>query len=156
MKIILTALLAAFAGIAIALLATQHSAAQPAPAKFKFPPQAQLQRFEVIAGKEDKFKEWMDYLRQHRTLAVATLADERMYFETVLTEKIEGVTYAYWLSFKGEGGKPVESSNHELDKVHLAYWNECIKKGSRQVLNTEFYLTPTFIDAAIARQQLKQ
>lgn len=134
----------------------ENADAQTGKSVFKFPPVVKLQRFEVNAGKEAKFREWMDYLRENRGLAVETLEGEKMYFESVFSEQIDGKTYAYWLTFNGEGGKPVESSNHELDKKHLEYWNECIKKGSRRVIGNEFYLTPEFVDKAIAKHQRKE
>ncbi len=165
-KTIITALLAAFLGASSALLLTDAGAqtAKPAAAadrkdtgpQFKYPLKAKLQRFEVIEGKEQRFTEWMNFLRAERAAAVETLEDEKMYFESVFSDKTDGKTYAFWLTFKGEGGKPVESSKHELDKKHLEFWNECIKKGSRKVYETEFYLTPGFFDQAIAQRQLKE
>lgn len=147
--------IAAFIGASAAFLLMKTADAQESVKKnFKYPLQAKLQRFEVIEGKEQKFREWMDYLRRERVAAVATLEGEKMYFEAVFSEKVEGGrTYAYWLTFKGEGGKPVESSTSELDKKHLEYWNDCIKKGSRKIFDGEFYLTPEFLDKTIAQHQ---
>ncbi len=131
----------------------KNADAQVAKTYFQFPLKAKLQRFEVIEGKEQRLSEWMGYLRGERNAAVATLEDEKMYFEAVFSEKNEGRTYAFWLTLQGEGGKPVESSNHELDRKHMEFWNECIKRDSRKVLNEEFYLTPKFLDEAIIRHQ---
>ena len=98
----------------------------------------------------------MNFLRAQREAAVETLEDEKTYFEAVFSDKSDGKTYAFWLTFKGEGGKPVESSKHELDRKHLEFWNECIKKDSRKVFETEIYLTPGFFDQAIAQHQVKE
>lgn len=142
-----------FTGFLLLNFIRESAAAQSRKPVFKTPPIVKLQRFELNAGKEDKFREWMDYLRKNRGLAVETLEGEKMYFESVFSEQLDGNTYVYWLTFNGEGGKPVESSNHELDKKHLEFWNDCIKKGSRKVIGNEFYLTPEFIDKAITKHQ---
>jgi hypothetical protein len=110
----------------------------------------------VIEGKEQRFTEWMSFLRAERAAAVETLEGEKTYFEAVFSDKADGKTYAFWLTFKGEGGKPVESSRHELDRKHLEFWNECIRKDSRKVFEAEFYLTPGFFDQAVAQHQLKE
>jgi uncharacterized protein DUF6176 len=165
-KTIITVLLAAFLGASAALLMTS-AGAQPAKSdggaddkeagpQIKYPLRAKLQRFEVIEGKERRFTEWMNFLRAERAAAVETLEDEKTYFEAVFSEKNDGRIYAFWLTFKGGGGKPVESSKHELDRKHLEFWNECIKKDSRKVLDTEFYLTPSFFDQAIAEHQTRE
>lgn len=163
-KTIITILLSAVIGASAVFFLMKSADAQTAATKvsddkkatqttFKYPVKASLLRFEVIAGKERKFDEWMNYLRAERAAAVETLEGERMYFEAVFSDKTDGKTYAFWMTFKGEGGKPVESSNHELDKKHLEFWNECIKKGSRKVFDGEFYLTPKFLDEAIVEYQ---
>lgn len=164
MKTIIAVMIGVVVGASAAFFSMERAGAQTAgdkggdnkkqaQTKFKYPLQAKLQRFEVIEGKEPRFKEWMDYLRRERDAAVETLEGEKMYFEAVFSDKTDGKTYAFWMTFKGEGGKPVESSNHELDKKHLEFWNECIKKGSRKIFDGEFYLTPKFFDAAIIQHQ---
>lgn len=166
-KTIATALVAALLGASAAIFLMNGAGAQTAEPKasaakkdaepqFKYPLRAKLQRFEVIEGKERRFEEWMNYLRAERAAAVETLEGEKMYFEAVFSDTTDGKTYAFWMTFKGEGGKPVESSKHELDKKHLEFWNECIRKGSRKVFETEFHLTPGFFDEAIAQHQKKE
>jgi hypothetical protein len=163
-KTIATALIAAFLGAAAATFLLKSGDAQTANPKasagkegaepqIKYPLKARLQRFEVIEGKHQRFQEWMSFLRDQREAAVETLEGEKTYFEAVFSEKTDGKIYAFWLTFKGEGGKPVEDSKHELDRKHLEFWNECIKKDSRKVFETEFYLTPGFFDQAIAQHQ---
>ncbi len=158
-KTIVTIFAAAFIGVFAVFVVMKTADAQKKAdgvelkTEFKFPLKTALYRFEVNAGKEQKFAEWMNYLTDHRPAAVETLGREKMYFESVFTEKTGGKIYVFWLEFKGEGGKPVESSTLELDKKHGEYWNECIKKGSRTVFETEFYLTPEFLDKAIKEHQ---
>ena len=155
-KTIATVLIAAFLGASATFVSLKGADAQTAQTNFKHPLSAKLQRFEVIEGKQQRFNEWMNYLRAERAAAVETLAGEKMYFEAVFSDKADGKTYAFWLTFKGEGGKPVESSKHELDRKHLEFWNECIKKDSRKVFEPEFYLTPRFFDQAIAQHQAQE
>ena len=156
-KTTLAIIIATFIGASITFLLMKSADAQNAKTNFKHPLEAKLQRFEVVSSKEQKFKEWMDYLRRERVAAVATLDGERTYFEAVFSEKsADGKTYAYWLTFKGAGGSAVENSTSELDKKHLEYWNECIVKGSRKILEGEFYLTPEFLDEVIAEHQQKE
>jgi hypothetical protein len=115
--------------------------------------EVKLQRFEVIAGKEERFEEWMSYLRKERAAVVLTLEREKMYFEAIFSEKVGETTYAYWMTFKGTGGKAVESSEHEVDRKHLEFFNECIKMGSRKVLSLENEFLPAFVEEAIARHR---
>jgi hypothetical protein len=163
-KTIAAVLTAALIGAGATFISMKSAGAQTAATKsssdkkatrttFKFPLKASLLRFEIVAGKERKFAEWMNFLRAEREAAVETLEGEKMYFEAVFSDKTDGKIYAFWMIFNGEGGKPVEKSNHELDKKHLAFWNECIKKGSRKTFDGEFYLTPEFLDQAIAQHQ---
>ena len=153
MKTIVTAIASAFIGASAVFFLLPATEAQTAKSIFKYPLTARLQRFEVVEGKEQRFNEWMNYLRAQRVAAVETLEGEKTYFEAVFSDKTDGKTYAFWMTFKGEGGRPVESSNYELDKKHLEFWNECIKKDSRKVYETEFYLTPNFLDKAVAGHQ---
>ncbi|GEM_PF-2716673 len=166
-KTITTALMATLIGALVALFGVNNAEAQtkqPRIAKdnksknteLKYPLRAKLQRFEIVEGKEQRFNEWMDFLRAEREAAVETLENEKMYFEAVFSDTVDGKTYAFWLTFQGEGGKPVESSKHELDKKHLEFWNECIKKNSRKVFESEFYLTPKFYERAIMQHQMKE
>lgn len=95
----------------------------------------------------------MKFLSDHHAAVIETLDREKTYFESVFTEKLDGKIFVYWLVFNGTGGKAVESSPLEVDKKHLEYWNECIKKGSRTTFETEFYLTPQFLDEAVKKHQ---
>jgi hypothetical protein len=112
-----------------------------------------LQRFEVIRGKEDRFHEWMGFLRSQRAAVLVTLEGEQMYFEAIFSERVRDTTYAYWLTFKGTGGTAVENSTHEVDRKHLEYFRECIKMGSRQVLDLEVEFTASTLDQAITRSE---
>ena len=47
----------------------------------------ELTRFRIKKGKEEKAQEWMDFLNDHHTDTVATMAGEKMYVESVFKEK---------------------------------------------------------------------
>lgn len=87
----------------------------------------ELTRFRIKKGKEEKAQEWMDFLNDHHTDTVATMAGEKMYVESVFKDKNpDGYTYFYWYSVQGEGGNAVEESESYIDKKHIEYWDECI------------------------------
>jgi len=86
----------------------------------------ELTRFKVKAGKEDVVTKWMETLNNHMDEVLDTLDAEKMYVETIFREKINGEEYLYWYSIQGEGGINVDESSHEIDKLHVAFWEECI------------------------------
>ncbi|MCM3757154.1 DUF6176 family protein [Sporosarcina aquimarina] len=86
----------------------------------------ELERFQVIAGKEEKAREWMEFLTTHLEELKKTLPAEKMYVEFIFEETIEGVMYLYWVSYQGMPSEGVVFSNNFIDKKHLEYWNECI------------------------------
>jgi len=66
-----------------------------------------------------------------------------MYVETMFREHLNGDKYLYWYSVQGEGGQDVETSNHWVDKKHIAFWNECVDKTFEPVdLKTEVVMIP--------------
>ncbi|MDO5716617.1 MAG: DUF6176 family protein [Tissierellia bacterium] len=110
----------------------------------------QLSRFRVREGKEEKAKEWMEYLRNHLPAALETLEDENMYVETIFSEWVDGRFFLYWYSIQGRDGKPVEQSDHELDKVHISYWKECIDNEYGEAsLQRELVLIPNKVQRSM-------
>lgn len=98
----------------------------------------ELTRFKVKAGKSEKVTEWLMFLNEHMSEVLLTLADEKMYVETIFREKNESGEYLYWYSIQGEGGISVESSSHEVDKKHIEYWEECIDESIKPMnMSTE-------------------
>ncbi|KRL90190.1 DUF6176 family protein [Lactobacillus kalixensis] len=96
--------------------------------------QIELTRFRIKKGKEEKAQKWMDFLNEHHADTVKTMAAEKMYVETVFSEKNEdGYTYFYWYSVQGEDGQAVEESESYIDKKHIEYWDECIDTTYRPV-----------------------
>ena len=82
--------------------------------------------FRVREGKEARAGEWMKLLRERQRECVATLDRERMRFESIFALQRDGRLYLSWLSVQGEGGESVKTSEHEIDRLHMAFWRECI------------------------------
>ena len=86
----------------------------------------ELTRFRVVEGKSERVDEWLRMLNERMSETVATLQRERMYVEVIFREKVDDEEYLSWLAIQGEGGKSVHSSSHEVDRLHLEFWRECI------------------------------
>jgi hypothetical protein len=97
----------------------------------------ELERFEVIAGKELLVVEWMDFLREHLPLVCETLPGEKMYVESIFSEQTAGKYYLYWVSYQGMPCEEVTSSDCFVDQKHLEYWRKCIVPNSGMLLQTE-------------------
>lgn len=103
----------------------------------------ELTRFRVKKGQSKRVDEWMAFLNEHMKDVLLTLEGEKMYVETIFREHLNGDEYLYWYSVQGEGGQDVETSNHWVDKKHIAFWNECIDKTFEPVdLKTEVVMIP--------------
>ncbi|MCS3492292.1 hypothetical protein M2368_001295 [Arthrobacter sp. JUb119] len=89
----------------------------------------ELTRFRVLPGKSALANEWLEFLNSNMPAVLETLEGEKMYVETIFSETLDGVDYLYWYSIQGEGGAAVQDSAHEIDKVHLRYWKQCIDPG---------------------------
>lgn len=141
------------AGIGVTLCL--GAAVPQSPPEPLHPVEVTLHRFDRKPGSEATFREWIDYLYSHHREAVATLGRERTYFEAMFTAPDEP-RRLYWLEVKGSGGKPVESSDHELDRRHISYMGAVLVKGSHVRLQTENVLAPDFIVRAVAVEQRKE
>ena len=98
----------------------------------------ELTRFKVKPGKKETVDQWMKLLNDYMSSVLLTLRDEKMYVETIFREEIDGSEYLYWYSIQGDGGIEIHESNHEIDKKHLEFWEECIDPSFRPVdLKTE-------------------
>jgi hypothetical protein len=82
--------------------------------------------FRVRAGKEARAREWMALLKARQRDCVATLARERMRFESIFAIERDGRLHLSWLSVQGDGGASPKTSEHEIDRLHMAFWRECI------------------------------
>lgn len=86
----------------------------------------ELTRFRVLPGKSSVVNEWLAFLNENMPAVLDTLEGEKMHVETIFSETLDGTEYLYWYSIQGEDGIEVSESGHEVDRVHLKYWKECI------------------------------
>jgi Family of unknown function (DUF6176) len=86
----------------------------------------ELSRFRVKPGKSERVDDWLKTLNGRIDEALQTFDREQMKFEVIFREIIDGSEYLYWFSVQGEDGEPVATSPFDLDKQHIAFWNECI------------------------------
>lgn len=110
----------------------------------------ELTRFRVRPGKEDRAREWIDFLRANPEAFRETLEPERMYVETIFSEVVDGVTYLSWYSVQGEDAANVNDSSHRLDEKHVEFWRECIDPDyAPQDLTPEVHMVPERVEAAM-------
>lgn len=103
----------------------------------------ELTRFKVKTGKTAIVDKWMELLNEHMDQVLLTLEDEKMYVETIFREVLNGEEFLYWYSVQGEDGIEVTSSAHEIDQLHLSYWEECIDPDFTPVdLETKVVMIP--------------
>lgn len=103
----------------------------------------ELTRFKVKKGKTAEVDKWMALLNEHMDQVLLTLEDEKMYIETIFREVLDGEEFLYWYSVQGEGGIEVTNSSHEIDQLHLRYWDECIDPDFKPVdLETKVVMIP--------------
>jgi hypothetical protein len=119
----------------------------------KPPIKVELTRFRIRPGEEGTYAEWMSFHRQHQPEMVATLDRERMYFESIFRDETGDGRTIYWLSVEGEGGEPVTTSPHEVDRVHVRFGQRVLERESKYNLHTEFVLMPDWIEEGILRRQ---
>lgn len=100
----------------------------------------ELTRFKVKKEKEERVKVWMELLNSRMDEVLETLEGERIYVENIF-EEIDGDTmYLYWFSIQGEGGIEVRESNHEIDRLHVQFWRECIDETYKGVAMTSLVM----------------
>lgn len=106
----------------------------------------ELTRFKVKKGKSDVVTEWMKVLNKHMKDVLLTLDGEKMYVETIFREIHHEDEFLYWYSIQGEDGNEVTDSEYEIDKLHIAFWEECIDPEYMSVhINTEVIMIPEYI-----------
>jgi hypothetical protein len=108
--------------------------------------------FRVLEGKEELAVEWMDTISNRRKECVETLDREKMLLESVFSLYKDGRMYLSWFTVQKEGYKDVETSDHDIDKVHLKYWEECIDE-SYQPLDHAHVVTffPEEVESVISK-----
>ena len=84
--------------------------------------------FRVIEGKEERAREWMDLLTQRKNECVETLPREKMVYESIFMYEKEGRMFLSWFSIQKDIHEKVETSEHDIDRLHLEFWDECIDR----------------------------
>lgn len=93
----------------------------------------ELSKFKVKDGKSTRVDEWLKFLNDNMEKVLLTLEDEKMYVENIFREKNDQGEFLYWYSIQGKNGMPVSKSSHEVDKIHIEFWQECIDKSAPKV-----------------------
>jgi hypothetical protein len=62
----------------------------------------------------------MQMLDERADECVATLDRERMAVEIIFRLKENGEDHLFWVAIRGEGGADLESSEHQIDRDHMA------------------------------------
>src|SRR4051812_47092205 len=86
----------------------------------------QLTRFRIKADKLERVDEWLRVLNQRIDECVATLEREKMLIEVVFRERYKDEDFLYWFMIQHESGERIETSPHEIDRVHRSFGQECI------------------------------
>ena len=86
----------------------------------------ELTRFRVLPGKSRRVDEWLRMLNDRMRETLDTLEREQMKVEVIFRERIGNDEYLSWFAVQGEAGESVHTSPHELDRLHLEFWHECI------------------------------
>lgn len=94
----------------------------------------ELTKVKVKKGKSAVVDKWMALLNKEMDKVLLTLEDEKMYVETIFREVTGGEEFLYWYSIQGEGGALLAESKHEIDNLHIAYWEECIARNMIQYI----------------------
>jgi len=111
--------------------------------------------FRVKKGKEARAEEWMRQIASRRAECVDTLEREAMYYESVFKSMYEDRMYLAWYSVQGDLHGDVEESEHEIDKLHCAFWDECLDFEWRPIdMKHVVSFAPASVDEEIARVDL--
>jgi hypothetical protein len=86
----------------------------------------ELSRFRIKPDKIGRTDEWLKVLNSRIDECVATLEREKMQFEVIFRGRHNGEDFLYWLTIQHEDGEPLETSPHEIDRIHSDFSEECI------------------------------
>ena len=106
--------------------------------------------FRVKAGKEEAAREWMNTITQRKAECIKTLAREKMALESVFLTEKGGRLYLSWFSIQGSNPEDVDTSEHEIDKIHCEFWEECIDTTYEQAkFKHVVTFAPTIVDHSL-------
>ena len=108
--------------------------------------------FRVKEGKEKRAEEWMRQITARRAECVKTLEREAMYFESVFKAYFDNRMYLAWYSVQGEIHGDVDESEHEIDRLHCTFWDECLDLEWKPVdMEHVVSFAPPSVDSEISR-----
>lgn len=90
------------------------------------PPRTEFVSFPIRPGMESEADAWMQMLIERRAECVATLDGERMHYEAIFKSVRDGRLFLSWFSVRSDGGSRVGTSPHEIDRLHVQYWQRCV------------------------------
>lgn len=111
----------------------------------------ELTIFRVKPGKEARADEWMRTLVARRDECLATLGREAMYYESLFRLSVDGRMHLGWFTAQGDVHDDVDESDHDIDKVHCAFFDECLEVADPRPMDFDHVVTfaPEPIERAI-------
>ncbi|MGL6197664.1 MAG: DUF6176 family protein [Lachnospiraceae bacterium] len=102
-----------------------------------------LYKMEVIKGKEDVAREWLNFLKNSKEEAVQTLKNEKVYLESYFMAEEDGTMFVYCFMAADNIDKAnqiASTSNNKLDEQHFKYGAECISQTSGDIMDCFLYI----------------
>lgn len=99
----------------------------------------------------------MDLLVARRSECIATLEREAMHYETIFRTNFQDRVYLAWFSVQGDAHGDVKESEHEIDKLHCAFFDECLEIDTWRPVDMEHVVSfvPSEIEDFIAEANTK-
>lgn len=98
-----------------------------------------LYKFEILKDKEDVAWEWLEFLKNNKENATASLKDEDGYYEGYFVSEEDDILYVYMHMICEDVEKAKEiaySSNSDFDKKHFGYLKECVDLTKGKILTS--------------------
>lgn len=108
-----------------------------------FPMEIKLYKAQIIRGKEDLAKEWLQLLDANKEEGARLLKNEKAYLEAYFSAVEEGNMYIYMFF----AAKDIDASNataraseSPLDQKHFEYASQCVEPDKGSILDCLFYM----------------
>lgn len=105
----------------------------------------ELTRVKIKKGKSDRVTEWLKFINDTIDKHIPILDEEKMYVECIFREFDGEDEYLYWFDIRDEGGRHISESPHEVDKIHMAFWHECLEDDGKRNTPTRMDLNPEVV-----------
>lgn len=115
------------------------------------PARTEFVSFAIKPGMESDGEAWMRLLIERQPECVATLDGERMHYESIFRSVRDGRLHLSWFSVRSAGGRHVTVSSHEIDRLHVQYWERCVDRTvDREVFEHVVSFVPATVAAAVS------